>query len=274
MSKEKGQGMLLGKQAPAVDGYAPELLYPLSRADGRARIATAGAHPFMGADLWHAYEMSWLDAAAKPVTFVGRFTIPASSSNMVESKSLKLYLNSLNNTRFESVELVRELIRRDVSQVVGADVELQVLALDDESLAGTQLTGSCLDQLDAGVPEHHPAADILKIQDTAHTEEKLYTHLLRSLCPVTGQPDWASVWVHYKGAALVRESLLRYIISYRNHQEFHEQCVERMFSDLCARIAPEFLHIQAFYTRRGGLDINPFRSTDQAARPLPRLNRQ
>ena len=266
--------MLLGRQTPVAESYSPDLLYPISRAVGREQIATADELPFTGTDLWHAYEMSWLNRADKPVTFVGRFAIPASSPNMVESKSFKLYLNSLNNTRFESTEQVREMISRDVTEVVGSEVELQLLAVDDACLAGARLEGFCLDDLDAGLPAVEPAAEMLKLQDTAHAEEKLYTHLLRSLCPVTGQPDWASVWIHYSGPPLVRESLLRYIIAYRSHQEFHEQCVERMFCHIYQRLAPEFLHIQAFYTRRGGLDINPFRSTDPTAQPLPRLNRQ
>ena len=266
--------MLLGRQTPAAESYAPDLLYPISRAVGREQIATADELPFTGTDLWHAYEMSWLNTADKPATFVGRFAIPASSPNMVESKSFKLYLNSLNNTRFESTEQVREMISRDVTEVVGSEVELQLLAVDDACLAGARLEGFCIDDLDAGRPAVEPAAELLKVHDTAHVEEKLYTHLLRSLCPVTGQPDWASVWIHYSGPPLVRESLLRYIISYRSHQEFHEQCVERMFCHITQRLAPEFLHIQAFYTRRGGLDINPFRSTDPTARPQPRLNRQ
>ena len=274
MSKEKGQGMLLGRQTPVVESYSPDLLYPISRTVGREQIAPVGTLPFTGTDLWHAYEMSWLDTAGKPVTFVGRFAIPASSPNMVESKSFKLYLNSLNNTRFESTVQVRDMIKHDVAEVVGSDVELQLLAVDDASLAGAELEGFCLDDLDAGLPAAEPAAEMLEVHGAAHAEEKLYTHLLRSLCPVTGQPDWASVWIHYSGPLLVRESLLRYIIAYRSHQEFHEQCVERMFCHITQRLAPDFLHIQAFYTRRGGLDINPFRSTDPTARPLPRLNRQ
>lgn len=266
--------MLLGRQTPVADSYSPGLLYPISRASGREQIAPSGALPFVGTDLWHAYELSWLNAAARPVTFVGRFLMPASSPNMVESKSFKLYLNSLNNTRFDSTEQVRELIERDVAQVVGSQVTLQLLAVDDASLAGARLDGVCLDDLDAGVPDLAPEAQMLELRNSGRVEEKLFTHLLRSLCPVTGQPDWASVWIHYSGPPLVHESLLRYIIAYRSHQEFHEQCVERMFCHIHQRLAPEFLHIQAFYTRRGGLDINPFRSTDKAAQPLPRLNRQ
>ena len=266
--------MPLGKQTAVVDTYSPDLLYPIPRSAGREQIISAGKLPFGGADLWHAYEMSWLDASGKPVCFVGRFTVPANSPNMVESKSFKLYLNSLNNTRFESSDIVRDMIRRDLAAVAGVEVELQLLAVDDTSLAGTELEGICLDTLDAGVAGTEPTADMLELHNTGHTEEMLYTHLLRSLCPVTGQPDWASVWIHYSGRPLVRESLLRYIIAYRSHQEFHEQCVERMFCHIHQRLAPGFLHIQAFYTRRGGLDINPFRSTNPMAQPLPRLNRQ
>jgi 7-cyano-7-deazaguanine reductase len=269
-----GQGMLLGRQTPVIDSYAPELLYPIARAAGREKIGCGTLQPFNGSDLWHAYEVSWLDATGKPVVRVGRVAIPAGSANMVESKSFKLYLNSLNNTRFDSEEAVTGIIRRDIAQVVGTDIQLDLLAVDDASLAGTELSGHCLDALAVTAPAGEPAADILEIQPGQVGEERLYTHLLRSLCPVTGQPDWASVWIHYRGAMLCHESLLRYVIAYRRHQEFHEQCVERMFTDIQRRIEPEFLHIQAFYTRRGGLDINPFRSTDPAALPLPRLNRQ
>jgi len=266
--------MLLGRQTPVTQSYSPELLYPMPRAPGRQLIGCSDSLPFAGTDLWHAYEMSWLDATAKPVVRVGRFAIPASSPNMVESKSFKLYLNSLNNTRFDSEGQVANIIKRDITKVVGADVALELLTVSAPTLAGAALQGLCLDDVNVRPPRGEPAAEMLELLSTEPTEETLYTHLLRSLCPVTGQPDWASVWINYRGRALAHESLLRYIIAYRNHQEFHEQCVERMFCDLQERIAPEFLHIQAFYTRRGGLDINPFRSTDPMAAPLPRLNRQ
>jgi len=274
MSMEKGQGMLLGQHTPVANSYSPELLYPIPRAAGREHLAITGSLPFSGFDLWHAYEMSWLNGAGKPVCFVGRFIIPASSPNMVESKSFKLYLNSLNNRRFEATEDARQLIQRDVAAVVGSGVDLQLLAVDDVSLVGVALAGVCLDGLEAGTAGAAPSADMLELQGAGHVQQMFYTHLLRSLCPVTGQPDWATVWLHYSGPPLVQASLLRYIIAYRDHQEFHEQCVERMFCHLQQRLAPEFLHIQAFYTRRGGLDINPLRSTDPAMAPLPRLNRQ
>jgi 7-cyano-7-deazaguanine reductase len=269
-----GQDMPLGRQTPVVEHYAPELLFPIPRSAGRATLGCQDALPFCGVDLWHAYEISWLDAGGKPVVRVGRISIPATSPNLVESKSFKLYLNSLNNTRFGSEGEVAALIRQDIAGVVGSGIDLELLEPDHPSLAGGHLAGHCLDDLAVAVPEGEPSGELLQLRPGQVGEEQLYTHLLRSLCPVTGQPDWASVWIHYRGPMLEHSSLLRYIIAYRRHQEFHEQCVERMFCDVHAQIAPEFLHIQAFYTRRGGLDINPLRSTDPAARPLPRLNRQ
>jgi 7-cyano-7-deazaguanine reductase len=274
MSEPDGEGMLLGRQTPVIDDYAPQLLYPIPRAAGREPIGCNLVQPFSGCDLWHAYEMSWLDPTGKPVVRVGKFSIPASSASMVESKSFKLYLNSLNNTRFDSDAAAAAMIRRDIAAVVGTSIQLELLAADDPTLAGATLSGSCLDTLAVTPTAAEPCADMLELLEGRFVEEQLHTHLLRSLCPVTGQPDWASVWLHYRGRALQHESLLRYVIAYRRHQEFHEQCVERMFCDIQRRVEPQFLHIQAFYTRRGGLDINPFRSTDPAARPLPRLNRQ
>jgi 7-cyano-7-deazaguanine reductase len=195
---------------------------------------------------------------------------------MIESKSFKLYLNSLNNERFESEGAAIARIVADISDVAGSDVALQLLPVDDPSLAGGQLEGDCLDSLAVGsVANGEPVPGLLSLAgDGALVEEMCYSHLLRSLCPVTGQPDWASVWLHYRGRALDRVALLRYLLAFRNHHEFHEQCIERMFRDITGTCDPEFLHIQGFYTRRGGMDINPFRSTDPVARALPRLNRQ
>jgi 7-cyano-7-deazaguanine reductase len=275
MSDQPGnKDILLGRNVPPVTGYAPELLYPIARAAGREKLGMA--EPPHGADLWHAYELSWLDRTRKPVVHVGRITVPAGTPNMVESKSLKLYLNSLNNERFDSDEAARQRIIADVGAVTGGRVALDLLAVDDPSLAGTHLDGVCLDDLPAEASGlRDPALDLLSLAECDEmVEEKLYSHLLRSLCPVTGQPDWASVWLHYRGRALDSNALLRYLLAFRNHHEFHEQCVERMFYDISCACEPDFLHIQAFYTRRGGLDINPFRTTEPSAQPLPRLNRQ
>jgi len=268
------QDMLLGTHTPVVEEYSPQLLYPMPRSEGRGRLGLNEPLPFAGADLWHAYEMSWLDQTGKPVARVGRFTIGASSPNMVESKSFKLYLNSLNSTRFISAAQASDTIKRDIGKTVGEDVALELFDPDDPSLAGAKLVGVCLDDLPVATRGLEPDANMLRMQPEEFVEEQLYSHLLRSLCPVTGQPDWATVWLHYRGTGIDHASLLQYIIAYRQHQEFHEQCVERIYNDIWRRCAPELLQIQAFYTRRGGLDINPFRSNDPAARPLPRLNRQ
>ena len=266
--------LLLGKHTPVVETYSPEILYPIPRNSARVALGITGDLPFYGVDLWHAYEMSWLDSAGKPVSRVGRFSVPCSSPNLVESKSFKLYLNSLNSTRFQSERDAKNCIMEDVAAVAGAAVFLELFSPDDGALAGHTLKGVCLDDGDATVAQCEPAPEMITADPGEQKEEMLYSHLLRSLCPVTGQPDWATVWVHYRGGAIEHSSLLHYIIAYRQHQEFHEQCVERIFRDLKARCEPEFLHVQAFYTRRGGLDINPFRSTDASAKPQPRLNRQ
>jgi 7-cyano-7-deazaguanine reductase len=267
-------GLLLGRHTPVVREYAPQLLHPIPRIAARQGLGLRAPLSFHGVDVWHAYEMSWLDNTGKPVVRVGRFEVPASSPNMVESKSFKLYLNSLNHTQFIGDAEARATIVADISAVAGERVDLELLSIDDETLAGSKLPGVCLDDLSVAPHTSEPQAQQLQVQPGHVIEETVYSHLLRSLCPVTGQPDWATVWLHYRGAAIEHGSLLQYLIAYREHQEFHEQCVERMFRDISARCEPQFLHLQAFYTRRGGLDINPFRSTHAEARPRPRLNRQ
>jgi 7-cyano-7-deazaguanine reductase len=264
----------LGRRTPVVDAYSPELLYPIPRAPARRDLGLGEPLPFVGVDVWYAYELSWLDPTGKPVARVGRFTVPASSPNMVESKSFKLYLNSLNNTRLDGDDAASEIIRRDVGAVVGTPVGLALFGPDDPGLGGASPHGVCLDPLPVTVPEGEPRPELLALAGGDAAEEQLYSHLLRSLCPVTGQPDWATVWLHYRGAPLDHGALLAYILSYRQHQEFHEQCVERMFRDIHEFCQPEYLAIQALYTRRGGLDISPLRSSDATAEPLPRLNRQ
>ncbi|MDG2271538.1 MAG: NADPH-dependent 7-cyano-7-deazaguanine reductase QueF [Halioglobus sp.] len=268
------KALLLGRRTPIVDQYTPSILYPIPRDTARQNLGLTAALPFGGIDFWHAYELSWLDASGKPVVRIGRFSVPATSPNIVESKSFKLYLNSLNNICFASDEQARDTIISDVSGVAGELICLTLYAVDDPALAGTILSGDCLDESPITLKSAEPDASQIDLYAGEVAEEILYSHLLRSLCPVTGQPDWATVWLHYRGTAIVHGSLLRYIVGYREHKEFHEQCVERMFVDIAARCDVEFLHIQAFYTRRGGLDISPFRSTDVDAQPLPRLNRQ
>ncbi|MFT6276984.1 MAG: 7-cyano-7-deazaguanine reductase [Halioglobus sp.] len=265
--------LLLGQSTPVVNTYSPQLLYPIDRAEARNTLGLSVVLPFVGVDVWHAYEMSWLDNSGKPVCRVGRFDIPADSANLVESKSFKLYLNSLNSKKFTSDQAAITCIVNDISSVAGTLVTLQLFDVDAPQLSGSALSGVCLDGLDVAIDDAPPSKALLEVSKQ-RTESKLFSHLLRSLCPVTGQPDWATVWIHYKGRAIEHRSLLRYIIAYREHQEFHEQCVERMFQDLLQSSDAEFLNIQAFYTRRGGLDISPFRSTRESARPQARLNRQ
>lgn len=267
--------LLLGQHTPVVEVYSPELLYPIPRKEARSTLGIHGALPFYGVDQWYAYEMSWLDENKRPVARVGRFTIPCITPNLVESKSFKLYLNSLNNTQFDSEQSAISCIVEDVSGIAGMPVSLTLFSPDDTALQGHSLTGHLLDNGCVGNASGEPVADQIEISGAdSFVEEKLFSHLLRSLCPVTGQPDWATLWIHYKGLHIDHDSLLTYIVAYRAHQEFHEQCVERMFRDIYMRCKPEFLHIQAFYTRRGGMDISPFRSTSPDARALPRLNRQ
>ena len=263
--------LLLGRQVQGPTEYSPELLYPIPREQSRVDLGLRNSElPFHGEDIWHAYELSWLEDVGRPVVRLGRIHVPAQSPNLVESKSLKLYFNSLNGTEFASQNEAASTITRDLSAVFGAEVVLHLFRPDDAAFAGAELTGTCLDDepsdCAAQAPRLCASGDIV--------EEALYTHLLRSLCPVTGQPDWATVWLSYSGVRIDRASLLGYFIGFREHHEFHEQCVERMYMGVMAACRPDSLQIQALYTRRGGLDISPWRSSEPGSAPTLRLNRQ
>ena len=252
----------LGRSTAYRSDYAPELLFPIARQDKRNELGlTPDALPFTGFDLWNAYELSWLNGRGKPVVAIGTFRVPAESPWLVESKSLKLYLNSLNQSRFATPEDVQSLIARDLSATAGGDVMVKLETLDRRPtrLAGYP-EGVLLDNLDVDIDCYRPAPALL-CADGPVVSETLYSHLLKSNCLVTGQPDWAMAVVRYTGPAMDREGLLRYLVSFREHNEFHEQCVERMFCDILAHCRPVSLAVWARYTRRGGLDINPFRST-------------
>ncbi|KAB7766816.1 NADPH-dependent 7-cyano-7-deazaguanine reductase QueF [Xanthomonas maliensis] len=257
---------LLGREVAYPHGYDPALLFPIPRAAGREAIGVqAGALPFVGHDRWHAYELGWLDAHGKPCVATATLQIPADSPALIESKSLKLYLNSLNATRFNSAEAVRERIASDLSARAGADVLVE-FGLPPIDPVGE---GESIDALDVSIDDYGPPnADYLSTVGQAMVEEVLTSALLKSNCPVTGQPDWASVTLRYRGAAIDREGLLRYLVSFRDHAEFHEQCVERIFHDVLARCAPQWLVVEARYTRRGGLDINPLRHSPALPTPL------
>jgi len=261
----------LGRPVAYRDTYAPELLFPIPRQAKRDEIGVrAEALPFVGEDVWNAYELSWLNPRGKPVAALGTFTVPAESPRLIESKSLKLYLNSLNQTRFDGIEAVRELVARDLSAANGAGVTVWMQSLSERPQRVIAYPdGVLLDELDIDVDTYQPDPDLLRVSSPEGGEvtETLFSHLLKSNCLVTGQPDWGTVMVSYCGASIERAGLLRYIVSFRNHDEFHEQCVERIFCDIMRQCRPQHLAVSARYTRRGGLDINPFRSTGFFANP-------
>jgi len=259
----------LGKPAAFVDQYQPDLLFPLPREPKRREIGITGSVPFLGADQWTAFELSWLNPRGKPVVALAHITVPCESTHIVESKSFKLYLNSFSGTRFDNADVVREHIRQDVSQAIwhGGPVR---------SLAGVrlllpelfvcepvqELEGLNLDRLDVECTHESPAPELLTAAfGEKPVEETLVSHLLKSNCLVTGQPDWGSLQIRYSGPQIDQAGLLQYIVSFRRHHEFHEQCVERIYMDIMNRCKPARLMVYARYTRRGGLDINPWRSS-------------
>ena len=262
----------LGKAVAYAEHYDPALLFPIPRQSKRDEIGiAAGALPFVGEDLWNAYELSWLDPRGKPVVALAHFIVPAVSPNLIESKSFKLYLNSFNQTRLAGVDALVATLTRDLSAAAGAPVLVHVapLATRPQRPMGYP-KGILLDGLEIDV-DRYTLEPALLAADTsrAPVTETLYSHLLKSNCLVTGQPDWAMLVVRYTGAPIDREGLLRYIISFRQHNEFHEQCVERVFVDILRQCQPSALSVFARYTRRGGLDINPYRRTPGTAVPAP-----
>ncbi len=265
----------LGKASPYADQYDPGLLFPIARAPKRSEIGITGSVPFVGADLWTAFELSWLNERGKPQVALAHFTVPCETPNIVESKSFKLYLNSLNNTRFATAQDVQARLRADISEAVwrGAQhpgtVGVRLLLpeqFDQEPVH--ELDGLNLDRLDIECHTYQPAPELLRAaMDEAPVSEVLVSHLLKSNCLVTGQPDWGSVRIAYTGPQIDQERLLQYLVSFRNHNEFHEQCVERIYMDLWTRCQPIKLEVYARYTRRGGLDINPWRTSHPQTMP-------
>jgi 7-cyano-7-deazaguanine reductase len=261
----KPHDLPLGRHVDYPREYDAALLFPIPRALGRSHIGIDdGALPFTGVDRWHAYELSWLDAQGKPRVATATLEVPAQSAHLVESKSLKLYLNSFNATRFDDDEAVRTRIAQDLSRAAGATVTVRFgLPPIDAREAGESI-----DALPVAIDRYGPPDATLLAADAGDLiEETLSSALLKSNCPVTGQPDWARIVIAYRGPRLDRAALLRYLVSFRDHAEFHEQCVERIFADLLARARPHTLSVEARYTRRGGLDINPWRATPGTAPP-------
>lgn len=261
----------LGKASENPNQYSPGLLFPISRTENRAKLGISQSLPFFGVDIWNAYELSWLNNKGKPQIALASFVVPANSPNIIESKSWKLYLNSFNNHRVGSEKELIEILSSDLSKAAGATVSLQLQTPEKSNQGGfKELEGKLLDRLDLDIdPHQQPDAALLSSDPSLGVvEETLVTHLLRSNCPVTGQPDWASVQINYVGPTMNEESLLRYLIAFREHQEFHEHCVEKIFIDIKEKCHPTKLSVYARYTRRGGIDINPFRADYNAEWPL------
>lgn len=274
----------LGKAVPYPEHYDPGLLVPLSREENRRKLGIdSGALPFTGADIWNAYELSWLDPKGRPQVARGRFIFPCTSPNLVESKSLKLYLNSLNQHAFANAGAAANCIRADLSQAAGADVEVLVQPFGGMKEFLDAPDGIRLDANEIECNRYDVDPDLLQLaqwqaagEEDAIVDEVLYTDLFRSRCPMTGQPDWATVTVCYKGPRIDHAALLRYLVSYRLHHDYHENCVERIYRDLMAHCKPQQLSVEANFLRRGGLDINPVRSSETMMDyvAFPRYNRQ
>lgn len=267
----------LGKSSEYICTYTPSLLFPIPRATKWAELGlSADTLPYTGVDFWNCFELSWLLPSGKPVVAIGEFSIPADSPNIIESKSFKLYLNSLNQTPFGNVQSLEAILRGDLSAAAGKPVGVRIRSLGEVEAEGVvALPGVCIDDLDISVSNYeHPRPELLRCDESRIVEESVHSHLLKSNCPVTRQPDWGSVAVQYQGAALDHGSLLEYLVSFRQHSDFHEQCVERIFLDLQRLLKPQKLTVYARYVRRGGLDINPYRSTDVTEFQNLRLVRQ
>ena len=263
----------LGSETAYINQYDPSVLFPIERdLNWQKRGIDRHELPFQGVDFWNGYEISWLNLKGKPIARIAVFTIPAKSSHIIESKSFKLYLNSFNLSRFKDEKAVIDAMELDLSSATGGAVKVELFH-PDTFVQPTAFTGECLDDLDITVEHYEPNAELLS-KETGQVSETLYSHLLKSNCPVTGQPDWASIQIAYTGTKIEHEGLLKYLISYREHGDFHEQCVENIFMDIWEQCQPSALTVYARYVRRGGLDINPYRSSEADVPSNIRLNRQ
>jgi 7-cyano-7-deazaguanine reductase len=269
----------LGEASQYAEGYSPERLFAMPRLEGRQAVGLMVLPDWHGQDIWTGYEFSWLNQKGKPKVAVLRLTVPALSSHIVESKSMKLYLNGFAQTRFDSVSAVSERLTKDLGSAFGGEVGVELLALADSSLDVGELQGECLDEQDVAITDFQRNPDLLALSvsdgtDDVSVTQELMTHLFRSLCPVTAQPDWASVLVSYTGAPIDRAGLLKYLVSYRQHQAFHETTIERIYADIWERCQPEKLSVSGRFLRRGGLDISPTRSSEFQTADMLRLSRQ
>jgi 7-cyano-7-deazaguanine reductase len=266
----------LGKETRYSDSYDANLLCPIPRVKARQSAQAPESLPFVGVDVWTAYELSWLNLDGLPQIAIVEFIVPCDSDSIVESKSFKLYLNSFIQTKFSSMEEVESHLVKDLSAATGAIVEVTLYELGEyqgiQPISEPQ--GVCIDRQPVVIDTYTPDASLLRTEANGSINETLYSHLLKTNCPVTDQPDWASIYIFYQGKKIDQAGLLKYIVSYRQHQDFHEQCVEQIFLDIMSACSPTQLSVYARYMRRGGLDINPFRSTHSLRPPLFRQVRQ
>ena len=275
---------ILGQSTSYPKTYAPDMLYPIPRALGRANLALPADALSIGMDWWQVFEMSWLNLHGISQVAMARLAIPATSNYIVESKSLKLYFNSLNFTEFDNQQAVKAAVEKDLSACLKTDVTLEIFEVNiANSLPISAPQGDCIDNaLDSSdkkiaiVSDVDPSSLTVAHQGASDSQlQILHSHLLRSNCPVTNQPDWGTLEIQIDSQPIDRAGLLEYILSFRQHNGFHEQCVEQIFSDLTQAFAPKTLMVRAWYTRRGGIDINPCRVSDISLLPPPsRLNRQ
>lgn len=269
----------LGKKVEYAKEYDNSLLQRVPRSLSRDSINLPKQLPFHGSDIWNGYELSWLNTKGKPQVAILRCEVPITSPNLIESKSFKLYLNSLNQSQFASVDDVTQVLSKDLSDCAGANVAVHVIPSSQfDNIEFGQFSGVCIDDLDIEINDFDITPELLQLTPSTQTQgacsETLVSHLLKSNCLITNQPDWGSILIKYEGSQISHEGLLRYLISFRQHNEFHEQCVERIFYDILQQCKPQKLTVYARYTRRGGLDINPFRSNFEAPYQDARLARQ
>ena len=272
------KSLVLGQATEYKSEYAPQLLQGVPRSLNRDSLQLGKDLPFFGEDVWYGYELSWLEKSGKPVVAVAEFRIPCTSANLVESKSFKLYLNSFNQTRFDDWQQVKDTLIKDLSHIAQATVSVSLFPVDNcPALTIANIDSVKIDDIELDIDSYEFDQNLLSnasAQTSEIVSEKLVSHLLKSNCLITNQPDWGSVYISYTGTAIDHKALLRYLISFRQHNEFHEQCVERIFTDIMTFCKPTSLTVFARYTRRGGLDINPFRSTENISAPQNRTLRQ
>ena len=273
MSIDPLQDSPLGKNSIYVSEYDPSQLCPLPRTSVWQDYGYEKA-PWTGTDIWNAWEISWLNGKGLPQLAIGEFQVPADTVNLIESKSLKLYLNSFSQSSFESSDAVKQRITYDLSACAQGDVGVVLHNVDDSALLHEKLPGTCIDKNDVEIEHYTRNAELLNVNTTKNTGETLYSHLLKSNCPVTGQPDWGSVIIKYNGQAIDHDGLLKYIVSLREECDFHEKCTETIFLDIMQRCQPDELTVYTRYLRRGGLDINPWRSNVNETPLNTRLSRQ